>query len=353
MCFEVACDGGRAWWVAPSYKVANEGWDTIKMLGRQCPGAEIREQDRMLRLPTGGRAEVRSADDPQSLRGAGLDLVVFDEAAFTKEAAWTEALRPALTDRQGKALFISTPKGHNWFWRLHQHALDGDPQWAAWQYPTSSNPAIAPEEIEAARLLLPERIFRQEYEAAFIDDAGAVFRRVMDAAIATALPPASGHEYVMGVDWGKHEDFTVLTVMDMQTKAMVAFDRFNQIDYAVQTARLETLAKKYDVRVIEAEANSIGDPVIEQLHRRGLPVRAWTATNATKAELIEGLALAFEQAALTIIPEPVLVGELQAFEIERLPSGMTRYRAPAGMHDDCVISLGLAWQACGRRWIVG
>jgi hypothetical protein len=94
-----------------------------------------------------------------------------------------------------------------------------------------------------------------------------------------------------------------------------------------------------------AESNSMGEPIIEQLQRDGLPVRGFATTNATKAQIIEALALAFEQGAITILNDPTLIGELQAYEMARLPSGMVRYSAPEGMHDDGVMSLALAWSA--------
>jgi hypothetical protein len=118
LCLEVALRGGRAWWVAPSYKMAFVGWRLVTQLALQVPGSEIRKADQLVMLPGGGSVQVRSADNPQSLRGEGLDFLVMDECAFIPEAAWTEALRPALSDRLGRALFISTPKGRNWFWRL-------------------------------------------------------------------------------------------------------------------------------------------------------------------------------------------------------------------------------------------
>lgn len=350
-CTACALEGGRAWWIAPSYKMANVGWRGLTQLARQIPGTVIREVDRRITYPGGGWAEVRSADDPQSLRGEGLDLGVFDEFAFTKPAAWTEAVRPALSDRKGRALFISTPKGHNLFWQLYQRAHT-DPEWHAWQFASATNPYLDAAEIEEQRATTPERIFRQEYEAEFLDDAGGVFRRVAEAAIAVESPPMPARSYVMGVDWGKHNDFTVITVMDT-VGHMVALDRFNQIDYAVQTQRLQALCQRYRPTVIVAESNAMGEPIIERLQREGLPVRSFQTTNASKAEIIERLALSFEQASIQILPDPVLVGELQAYEMTRLPSGMVRYGAPEGMHDDCVMSLALCYSACGAgRWIV-
>jgi hypothetical protein len=88
----------------------------------------------------------------------------------------------------------------------------------------------------------------------------------------------------------------------------------------------------------------MGEPLVEQLQRDGLPVQPFLTTNATKAAAIDALALAFERGDIRILNDPVLIGELQAYEMERLPSGMMRYNAPSGMHDDTVMSLALAWQ---------
>lgn len=333
--------------------MSNVGWRLLKELARQIPGAQVRESERTIALPGRGTIGVRSADNPDSLRGEGLDFVAMDECAFTREEAWTASLRPALADRQGSAVFISTPKGRNWFYRAYQAAIGGEPGWAAWQLPTADNPYIAAPEIEAARKLLPERIFEQEFLARFIEDSGSLFRRVMDAATATEVGMQPGHEYVMGVDWAKHSDFSVFTVLDTGTRSMVAMDRFNQIDYQVQLGRLQALAERYKPGTIIAEANSMGEPLIEQCARMGLPVQPFLTTNATKTTIIDALALAFEQGDIHILPDSVLIGELQAYEMERLPSGLMRYNAPEGMHDDTVMSLALAYQGLGYSgsWI--
>jgi phage terminase large subunit-like protein len=345
LCVKTAADGGRAWWVAPTYPVAMVGWRLIRRLALQVPGAEVRQSERLVSFPNGGEIQVRSADNPDSLRGEGLDFVVFDECAFIHEDAWQEAVRPALADRRGRALFISTPKGRNWFWRLWQRCIDDhDHEWHGWQLPTAANPYIAPSEIEAARLGLPERIFSQEFLAQFLDDAGGVFRRVMEAATATAQGGAiGGHEYAFGVDWGRTGDFTAVAVLDVTHSEIVALDRFNQIDYSLQLARLTALYERFRPRAIVAEANSMGQPLIEQLQAAGLPVVPFTTTAASKQIAVDALALAFERGALRIIPDPTLIAELQAYEAERLPSGMLRYGAPSGMHDDTVMALMLAW----------
>lgn len=352
LCLRAALKGGRVWWVAPSYKMAGVGWRLIRQMALRGPLRRKSETERLVEFHGGGLIQVRSADDPDSLRGEGLDGVVLDECAYMREEAWTEALRPALSDRQGWALFISTPKGRNWFWRLYLHEHE---DYKSFCFPTTSNPFIDDAEVKAARATLPDRIFRQEYLAEFIEDSGAVFRRVTEAATAGLIDQAEpGQDYVMGVDWGKHEDFTVLTMIDRARGAVVALDRFNQIDYAVQLGRLAALVERFHPVLVVVERNSMGEPLLEQLVRQGLPVEGFTTTNQTKAEIIESLVLAFERGEIQVPPDEVLINELQAYEMERLPSGRTRYQAPAGLHDDCVMSLALAWYAklSGGGWLL-
>lgn len=344
-CLDVAAKGGRAWWVSPSYKTSEVGWRPLRQIGRNIPGADIRLVDRMVTLPGGGFVAVRSADNPDSLRGEGLDFVVMDECAFMKKEAWTEAIRPALSDRQGKALFISTPKGRNWFWENYQHGLTGDEGWASFSFTTESNPYIAPVEIEAAKRDLPELIFRQEYLAEFIDDEGSVFRRVQEAVkIPEPLTePQEGRQYIAGVDVAASIDYTVISVMDVASKQLVYLDRFNRVDYNVLEDRLQAIYNKWHMDMMKIEANSIGQPVIDHLFNRNMNIIPFMTTSVTKQPLITNLQSAFEHGEIGIYNDQILIGELLSFESKRNASGSFSYSAPDGMHDDCVMSLALAW----------
>lgn len=346
-----ALAGQNAAYFTPTYKMLAETWrDLVRIL--KPATARSNASDHRLELLTGGVIDMWSLDNPDAARGRKYHRVVVDEAAMIArlEEAWQAVLRPTLTDYKGDAWFLSTPRGRNFFWTLWQRGQDpAYPDYASWQMPTTANPYIDPLEVEAARADLAERIFSQEYLAVFLDDAGGVFRRVQDAATAEPQEQAvDNHDYVIGVDWGRHNDFTVAAVVDLITNELVALDRFNKIDYATQTLRLRALAERFQPQVILAERNSMGEPLVEQLSREGLPVRPFTTTNATKAEVVDNLALAFERGDLRILPDPILIAELQAFEAERLPSGLLRYSAPEGMHDDCVMALALAWQAATR-----
>lgn len=349
MCLQTAVSGGRAWWVAPSYKMANVGWRLVNRLSAQIPGVTINKSDRLIMFPNGGEIAIRSADNPDSLRGEGLDLAVLDECAFMKESAWTEALRPALSDRKGKAIFISTPKGRNWFWRLYQQGVDGRNDTMSWQLPTTDNPFIDDNEIEAARRSLPERIFQQEYLAMFLEDAGGVFRRVMECATSEPIDKAQpGRQYVAGVDVAAQVDYTVVCVLDTTDKRLVHMDRFNRVEYPVLETRLAAVYDRFNLTTMLVESNSIGRPVIDHLRQRGLSIQEFNTTNATKTAVIQSLQSAFEHGEIEIINDPVLVGELQAFEGEQMAAHW-RYGAPEGMHDDTVMALAIAWSALAKN----
>jgi len=342
-CLDVAAQGGRAWWVSPSYKTSEVGWRPLRQIVCKIPGAEIRLVDRVVNFPGGGFVAVRSADNPDSLRGEGLDFVVMDECAFMQKEAWTEAIRPALSDRQGKVLFISTPKGRNWLWEIYQRGVSGEEGWQSWTFPTANNPFIAKEEIEAAKRDLPEMIFRQEYLAEFIDDAGGVFRRVQEAAVLEPKEYEEGKQYIAGVDVAASVDFTVVSVLDAESKDQVYLDRFNRVDYPVLIDRLEAVYRRYHLTSMVVESNSIGRPVIDELVTRGLNIVPFTTTSATKQSIIQNLQAAFENGQIRIINNPILIGELLSFESKRNASGGFSYSAPDGMNDDCVMSLAIAW----------
>jgi hypothetical protein len=337
-------------WFAPTYKLVTEVWAEMRRDLRDEMTGLGNKTEMRLELTNGAIFEMWTLDNPDAGRSRKYARVIVDEAAMVKNLmdAWTASIRPTLTDLKGDAWFLSTPKGRNAFWQLYQLGVDSQhPDWACWQMPTVMNPYIDPVEIEAARQMLPERIFLQEYLAEFLEDGGGVFRRVMEAA--TATPEDRGKEgkrYLYGVDWGKHQDFTTIVVIDPERRRMVACDRFNQIDYVLQVGRLHAMCNRFKPMAIHAEKNSIGEPIIERLQRDGLPVKPFTTTNASKAEIIEGLSLAFERGEIEIVNDPILIGELLAYDAERLPSGMLRYGAPEGMHDDYVMGLALAWHGC-------
>lgn len=320
-------------------------------MATSCPGAAIREGDRKVDFPGGGWYQVRSADDPDSLRGEGLDRVILDECAFISESAWSEALRPSLSDKKGSALFVSTPSGRNWFWRLWTKGQSGDdPEWASWQFPSGSNPFLDPVEVAAAKQDLPERTFLQEYLCEFIEESGGVFRNVQ-ACVDAGRRDADDHTlyltYTMGVDLARVQDFTVLCVLD-NTGRQVYFERFNQISWERQIGAIVAAARKYGARIV-LDSTGVGDPIFERVRQSGLPTTPFAFTSSSKESLIDALAMKIERTELRLMDLPVQTNELLAYQYELTPNRNVRMNAPQGSHDDCVIALALAAHGVGRR----
>lgn len=341
---------GKAAWIVPSYKNGRPLWRWMRSTFAglaQSGKVDISKADQVITTHRGGFFAIYSEENIDSARGEWFHVIVNDEAAKFREESRYDVIEPLVADCDGDIIDISTPRGRNWFWREAMKA-DGHEQ-VFFHAPTSSNPSPAIRKAATmAKERMPERSYRQEWLAEFVDDGGGVFRHVAELATLQPATPYQG-QFVLGVDWGKSNDFTVLTMIDVASNHMVAMERFNQIDYVIQMGRLKALYEQWKPDVIVAERNSIGEPLLEQLYRDGLPVMAFTTTNATKAAVIDGLAMALERRQITLINDPVLVSQLQAYEMERLPSGMMRYSAPDSMHDDCVMSLALAWHGASNQ----
>ena len=353
----VACAarGAAVAWVVPTYKNARAPWRAIEVSVSREPKAKMNRTERTVSFRGAGWAGVYSADNDVGLRGEAFDVVIVDEAAMIREETYTDVLLPTLADRDGRILLISTPKGRNWFWREWTKGKRGDNGIAAFQAPSADNPK--PEIRKAAAAAqgrVSDRTYRQEWLAEFIEDGGEVFRNPRGCATISAVeePRADGY-YVAGLDWGKLNDATVLTIAEATSRRVIGAWRWQGLDYRFQIERIAHLCQQYQCVQIVAERNSMGEPLIEQMqYDHSLPVVPFLTTAMSKNEAIDGLALAFERQVIAIPSEAWLIGELEAYERVRTGStGLGVYSAPDGMHDDGVMSLALCWHAV--RWVNG
>jgi phage terminase large subunit-like protein len=338
-------------WFAPTYKMLLEVWRDAAVMFKPIT-ARASAQERRIEFTTGGVLEFWSLDNPDVARGRKYKRVIIDEAAMVSNLleVWQMVIRPTLADYAGDAWFLSTPKGHNGFKTLFDYGTEPDlPDWACWQMPTMENPYIPSTEIEAMRQELPESTYNQEVLAVFNENESAVFRNIsanMNAPLDATPEQHTGHTVVIGVDWGKHNDYTAVSVGCATCMCEVELDRSNRIDYAVQRQRLAHLASKWGASLILAESNAMGEPIIEMLQREGLPVRPFQTTASTKPPLIENLKLSLERSEFQFLNIPVATSELAAYEQRTShTTGRTTYSAPDGMHDDTVIARALL------RWL--
>jgi hypothetical protein len=167
----------EVWYVAPTYKMARQiVWRKLKNRLIDLNWVQkTNETELSILLKNGSTISLKGADNYDSLRGVGLDFIVLDEFADIDPEAWYETLRPTLSDKQGKALFIGTPKGiGNWSYELYQTCIDNE-DWQSYQFTTEQGGNVKPEEIAAAKRDLDERTFRQEFQATFETYAGRIY----------------------------------------------------------------------------------------------------------------------------------------------------------------------------------
>jgi phage FluMu gp28-like protein len=333
--------GENQWYCSPTNKNTKRMYPKFKQALKHIPGVYTNDSDYLIRMPTGAFIQFVSLHEYDNLRGEGLHHIKVDEAAFIKAGVFDKVLRPMLAAKRGSAWLLSSPNGKNEFWQWYQRGLDSTVNdWYSFHAPSYTSPVLSEAELDSIRLSTPERVFRQEYLAEFLDDGGAVFRNIRNCI--NGNPKRSG-KVIFGVDWARYSDYTVIVALDYDTGAVLEIDRFNQIDWTLQRGRLKAMFDRWKPSAILAEKNSIGEPNIEELRKDGLPVQPFDTTASSKQQIINQLALAFEQGDISILPDETLIGELQAYTIERLPSGNLRYTAPSGLHDDMVMALALAW----------
>lgn len=342
----------RAWVVSPTYDLSKKIYSYLALwLGNAFPEdikkGIIRLSDRAGEMKienyaTGSWIEFKSADNPTSLLGEELDLAIIDECSRVKREIWESYISQRLSSRQGKAVFISTPFGRNWFFELYNKAKQR-PEEFCYHFSTKDNPYFPLERWKKAKEEIPWRVFQQEYLAVFLADAAGVFREIKKC-IAGEEEEPKNHLYTMGVDLGRYHDFTVICVVDRMTHHLVHFERFNQIDWTFQKKRIMSAAKRYNPDIlIDSTAITVGDAYVRELEDADLSVKGYKiGSNVAKRQLIEKLSIFIDKTAITFPPIEVLIDELESFSYELTPSGNIRYEAPEGMFDDCVIALALA-----------
>lgn len=331
-------------WVSPVYSQATK---VHKELMQAIGGTGIVKNNNYssneIELKNGTIIMFRSAERYDNIRGLTLDYAIIDEAAFIKDDAYAEAIKPTLLVRGKKVLFISTPKGKNWFYNLYQLGLSPDhTNYCSYAGSSYDTPYIKPEEIEDAKQTIPPNVFKQEYLAQFIDSGGEVFQDIDRHTFPHYTAP-QGKVYC-GIDLGKQEDYTVATFMDQQGRVIDIY-RNNRQEWNTMTQEILTLIRKWNATVM-VEVNSIGDVIFEQIKRQWQDTHPFVTSSKTKNEIIEGLILDFNNAMCQIPSKelfPPLYNELTYFTYEYNPKTRNiRYGHPVGLHDDTVISLAIA-----------
>lgn len=329
LCINAAIHGQQVAYITPTYKLAKAFFKKLS----QYLHFPNNISDLIINFPNSGSVEFFTGERLDNLRGRKFHLVVVDEASFIAnlEDGWLNAIRPTLTDYIGKAVFLSTPKGKNYFYSLYMKS--GEPDWQGFKFTTYDNPFIDKSEIDDARLQLPEVVFEQEYMANPAENSANPFGNTF---IQKCIRPISSQVPIaFGIDLAKSFDWSVIIGLD--TNGHVAyFDRF-QMDWHNTKETIRRLPKV----PILVDSTGVGDPILEDLQREGISIQGLKFTSQSKQQLMEGLSTAIQQNRIGF-PDNEIRKELDIFEYQFNANGV-RYSAPNGFHDDCVMALALAW----------
>lgn len=359
---ELLKDKKHIWIVSPTYNLSEKVFSYVKeFVATGFPslanGISTRPYPRVV-TPWGSWIECKSGDEPNSLLGEELDLLIVDEASRIKKDVYERYLFPTTSSRQGKIIFISTPFGKNWFYTVWAR---NNEKGASFQFNSLQGAKLTEAEWNHAKEILPAAVFEQEYLATFMEGAANVFRGIKEVIFDCLKEPQIGHTYIMGLDLAKMNDFTVMTIMDRATHEVVFHDRFQKIPYPLQRERIKNASIKYNRCKIVIDALNVGAQMGDELRNDGVIVEDFkaggtifigegdTRFKGTKERIIDKLSAWIEDKNIKIPPIPVLVDELEGFGYEMTDAGRMTYCAPTGGHDDCVMSLALAvWKIEGK-----
>jgi len=240
--------GETYFYCAPTYRMAKDiAWKEIKKLVPREWIKSKNETDLKIELINESTIELKGTENAMALRGRSLAGVVLDEAAFMDSEVWFQVIRPALADKQGWALFISTPDGTaSWFYDLWCYVPDDQTKdWTRWSYTTIDGGNVPAEEVEAARAQLDVRTFKQEFEASFENLTGLVAVSFSDDNISVKAKDISIAPLLLGVDFNVDPMSGICAVKDGEN--LYVFDEIMLTGGATTWDFAEEVTRRYGV----------------------------------------------------------------------------------------------------------
>ena len=342
---QAASAGKPVAYMAPTYKMMMEVWRALKLTLAPII-ISTNETEKRISLIGGGSIDFWSLDSYDSIRGRKYARIVADECAMVNdfEDAWQQAIRPTLTDFEGDAWFLSTPKERSDFNAMKsKYAAHTD--WIVHERPTSDNPFIPQREIDAARSELPALVFAQEYLGQSVSISGSLVKREHLRYVDVA--PQS-LKIGMGVDLAISQKETA----DYTAIVVVGYDKESGHRYVLDCVRervsfhqvvdlVKSMANKWNPARINIETVQYQVAVVQELLRKtSLPVKG-VKPDRDKVTRFQGLQARYEQGLVT--------------HVRTLPQDFERelLEFPYGEHDDMVDALVYAEQAAVKSNMIG
>lgn len=344
---------GTYFYFLPEYSQAKKViWDNIdndgfKMLDH-IPSELIvgtNSQELKITLKNGSVIQLIGADNfAKSGVGTNPIGVVLSEYSINNPLVWN-FIRPILAVNGGWAMFNFTPRGQNHAFQLMEMAKD-NPEWFVQTLTIDDTKVLNDEDMDRERREgMSEAMIDQEYYTKFIESATSFFKNINDVCTLEESPHNPLHQFQMGVDLAKYQDFTVISVIDLNTLEQVYIERFNQMDWNLQKSRIEAAYHRFGRPKGFIDATGVGDPIVEDLNSRGIRLEPFKFNEGNRKDLLTNLQIRMEQNKVRLLNNEILKDELGYFQYELSDRGKLKIKVPDNLHDDSVFATALsAWE---------
>jgi hypothetical protein len=298
--------------------------------------------DLKITLINGSVIQLMGADN-FSKSGVGTNPigVVLSEYSINSPEVWN-FIRPILAVNGGWAIFNFTPRGQNHAFTLLEMAKDNE-DWFCQILTVDDTKILTAEDIARERREgMSQAMIDQEFYCKFIESATSYFKNIPQICTIEPGPHNPVHLFAMGVDLAKYNDYTSISVIDLNTFEQVHMERFNQADWNLQKAKIEGLYYKFGKPVGFIDSTGVGDPIVEDLNNRGVRLEAYRFTEQTRKDLLSNLQIKMEQSQIKLLNDEVLKDELSYFQYELSERGKLRVKVPDNLHDDTVMATALS-----------
>ena len=345
----------RMFWVSPIQDQANKVMKDVESMfsNHQDLFSEIITRfDRKhneIYFYNGSFIKFRSSEAGDNLRGATLDFIYIDEAAFIKEAFINEVLLPMVTRTNGRVVMSSTFNGKNWYWDWYQRGLKKE-DWGQIKSIKKTYLDLNDQKVEDTVLGIKKSMTKAQFDQEFLCrpvSSDALFSNIEDA-IVEKIVERYDRLYI-GMDIGVAQDYTVLTAMT-QDYEVIDMDRFNFKEQGMDSVEFKQRIKDFylkhfeDLAAAYFEVNN-NDLLFDEItdDDRMYKLIPFHTTSKSKPEIIRNLIKLFEDNKIKIPNYEVLVKELYDYKSKRNPvTGNLQFSNTEGKHDDCVMSLAIA-----------
>lgn len=341
---------GTYFYFLPEYSQAKKViWDNIDNDGfrmvEHIPEHLIKatnKQELKIELINGSVIQLIGADN-FSKSGVGTNPigVVLSEYSINNPEVWG-FIRPILAVNGGWAIFNFTPRGQNHAFQLLEMAKN-NPDWFTQVLTVEDTGILTRADMEKERLEgMSQAMIDQEFYCKFIESATSFFRNIDRSCSLEMEPHNPLHQFQMGVDLAKYQDFTVISVMDLNTLEQVYIERFHQMDWNLQKSKIEAAYHKFGRPRGYIDATGVGDPIVEDLRNRGVMLEPYKFNENSRKDLLTNLQIRMEQETVKLLNNEELKEELSYFQYEMSDRGKLKIKVPDNLHDDTVFGTGLS-----------